>query len=115
MSSALCDTARRCTRRAGQTVIPGVLAALSMSVVERPFLDPSARLFVATLLVGLLATALAMSTLVWAMQHTTATRGAVICSAEPARGCPPLAHLCAAERQPALWSRTVVDECAWQS
>lgn len=62
-----------------------MLAAVTMSAVERPHLDPSARVIVAALLVGLLATAFAMSTLAWALQHTTATRGSVICSAEPVR------------------------------
>ncbi len=68
---------------AGQVLMAALLAAGSFPWAENFFLRLSARVCLAVLLTGLLATALAFFTQTWAQQFTTTTHTALIFSLEP--------------------------------
>ncbi len=58
-------------------------AAVGAPLVEKPFWNPVPSTFVAIVVAGVLATALAFAVQTWAQQHTTATRAALLFSLEP--------------------------------
>ncbi|MDQ2776442.1 MAG: DMT family transporter [Acidobacteriota bacterium] len=66
----------------GQIVCACVLSTLSLPI-EHPAVIWSGRVFVAILVTGLFATALAFTLQSWAQQYTTPTRTAVILALEP--------------------------------
>jgi drug/metabolite transporter (DMT)-like permease len=66
-----------------QVVTAAALAGGLFWFVEPVRFDPTPGLAVSVLITGLLATALAFSTQVWAQQYTSATRAALIFSLEP--------------------------------
>jgi drug/metabolite transporter (DMT)-like permease len=65
----------------GMAAVLGLLSAFAFGPVR---FHPTPALGVAILAMGLLATALAFTTMAWAQQHTSATRIAVILTLEPA-------------------------------
>ena len=67
----------------GQILFGSAFAALGAPLVEKPFWNPVASTFVAIVVAGVLATALAFAVQTWAQQHTTAARAALLFSLEP--------------------------------
>ncbi len=58
-------------------------AAVGAPLGEKPFWNPVPSTFVAIVVAGVLATALAFAVQTWAQQHTSATRAALLFSLEP--------------------------------
>lgn len=58
-------------------------AAIGAPLVEKPFWNPAPSTFVAIVVAGVLATAVAFAVQTWAQQHTSATRAALLFSLEP--------------------------------
>ncbi len=66
-----------------QVVVAAGLGLLAFPVAEPVVFHPSMAVGAAVAVTGLLATALAFTTMSWAQQYTTATRTALICALEP--------------------------------
>jgi drug/metabolite transporter (DMT)-like permease len=66
-----------------QVVTAAVLGLMAFPVAEPVVFLPSTAVVAAVAITGLLATALAFTTMSWAQQYTTATRTALICALEP--------------------------------
>lgn len=66
-----------------QTAVAAVISLAAAPVLENLYWRPSARLFGALAVTSLLCTALAYTVQAWAQQYTSATRAALIFSAEP--------------------------------
>ena len=58
-------------------------AAIGVPLAEKPFWNPAPSTFVAIIVAGVLATAVAFAVQTWAQQHTSATRAALLFSLEP--------------------------------
>jgi drug/metabolite transporter (DMT)-like permease len=58
-------------------------AAIGAPIIEKPFWNPIPSTFVAIVVAGVLATAVAFAIQTWAQQHTSATRAALLFSLEP--------------------------------
>ena len=58
-------------------------AAMGAPLIEKPFWNPVPATFIAIVVAGVLATAVAFAIQTWAQQHTSATRAALIFSLEP--------------------------------
>jgi len=66
-----------------QVVTAAVLGLMAFPVAEPVVFHASTAVVAAVAITGLLATALAFTTMSWAQQYTTATRTALICALEP--------------------------------
>ena len=66
-----------------QILFGAVFAAIGVPLAEKPFWNPAPSTFVAIIVAGVLATAVAFAVQTWAQQHTSATRAALLFSLEP--------------------------------
>lgn len=66
-----------------QVVVAAALGVMVFPVAEAVVFRPNLAVGLAVAVTGLLATALAFTTMAWAQQYTTATRTALICALEP--------------------------------
>ena len=66
-----------------QILFGAAFAAIGAPLVEKPFWNPIPSTFVAIIVAGVLATAVAFAVQTWAQQHTSATRAAILFSLEP--------------------------------